>query len=62
MQVKGRFDHFNINVTNLERVSSFMKQHWGCTNHTARKQATVRSFWYTWQTTIQTFAGTDMAA
>lgn len=44
MQVKGRFDHFNINVTDLEKVSSFMKQHWDYTNHIVRKQVTVHSF------------------
>ena len=26
MEVKGRFDHFNINVTNLERSTAFYKQ------------------------------------
>lgn len=26
MEIKGRFDHFNINVTNLERSVAFYKQ------------------------------------
>ena len=25
MEIKGRFDHFNINVTNLEKVSNLRK-------------------------------------
>ena len=28
MKVKGRFDHFNIDVTN--RVFDSTKLHWGC--------------------------------
>lgn len=45
MEIKGRFDHFNINVTNLEKVSNFMRRRWACMNLTARKQPTVRSSW-----------------
>lgn len=26
MEIKSRFDHFNINVTNLERSIAFMKK------------------------------------
>ena len=29
MKVKGRFDHFNIDVTNLEQSIRSTKLHWG---------------------------------
>lgn len=28
MEIKGRFDHFNFNVLDLEKVSGFMKKLW----------------------------------
>ncbi len=28
MEIKSKFDHFNINVTNLERSIAFTKRHW----------------------------------
>lgn len=27
MEIKSKFDHFNINVTNLERSIAFMRKH-----------------------------------
>lgn len=29
MEIKSKFDHFNINVTNLERSIVFYERHWG---------------------------------
>lgn len=28
MEIKSRFDHFNINVTDLERSIAFYEKHW----------------------------------
>lgn len=41
--VKGRFDHFNINVTNLERSIAFYEQALGLKEH-HRKEAQDGSF------------------
>ena len=41
--VKGRFDHFNINVTNLERSIAFYEQALGLKKH-HRKEAQDGSF------------------
>ena len=41
--VKGRFDHFNINVTNLERSIAFYAQALGLKEH-HRKEAEDGSF------------------
>ena len=37
MEIKSRFDHFNINVTDLGRSL-------------ARKRATEASYWFIWET------------
>lgn len=29
MEVKGRFDHFNINVLDLEKSIAFITKRWG---------------------------------
>lgn len=47
MEIKGRFDHFNINVTNLEKVSNSTKRRSDCMSLTAKKQPTVLSSWCT---------------
>ena len=43
MKVSGYFDHFNINVTNLERSLSFYEQALGLKEH-HRKEASDGSF------------------
>lgn len=43
MKVKGHFDHFNINVTNLERSLKFYEEALGLTE-ASRKVATDGSF------------------
>ena len=40
MEIKSKFDHFNINVTNLERSIAFYEK---ALNITGRKLPTVRS-------------------
>lgn len=43
MEVKARFDHFNINVTDLEKSIAFYRQALGLTEH-HRKEAADGSF------------------
>ena len=43
MKVSGHFDHFNINVTNLERSLTFYEQALGLKEH-HRKEASDGSF------------------
>ncbi len=43
MEIKGRFDHFNINVTNLERSIAFYNQALGL-KESKRKEAADGSF------------------
>lgn len=43
MNIKGKFDHFNFNVTNLERSIAFYEKPWACTNTAAWKPPTVPS-------------------
>ena len=43
MQVKGRFDHFNINVTNLDKSIAFYKKALGL-SEIRRKEASDGSF------------------
>ena len=38
MEIKSRFDHFNINVTNLERSIAFYEKALGLKEH-SRKEA-----------------------
>lgn len=45
MEIKSKFDHFNINVTNLERSIAFYEKPWASRKTTAKKQPTVRSPW-----------------
>lgn len=53
MKVKGRFDHFNINVTNLEKSVAFYEKALGL--HVAnRKEAADGSFVLTYLTDDQT--------
>lgn len=43
MKIKGHFDHFNINVTDLERSLEFYSKALGLTEH-SRKEAADGSF------------------
>ena len=43
MEIKSRFDHFNINVTNLERSIAFYEKALGLKEH-SRKEASDGSF------------------
>ena len=43
MEIKSRFDHFNINVTNLERSIAFYEKALGLKEH-HRKEAKDGSF------------------
>lgn len=47
MEIKSRFDHFNINVTNLERSIAFYEKALGLKNIVRRKLPTVLSSWST---------------
>lgn len=47
MEIKSRFDHFNINVTNLERSIAFYEKALGLKNIVGRKLPTVLSSWST---------------
>ena len=46
MNIKGRFDHFNINVTDLERSIKFYETALDCTSLTANRRKTVLLFWF----------------
>ena len=37
MEIKSRFDHFNINVTNLERSIAFYEKALGLKEHSRKK-------------------------
>ena len=39
MEIKSRFDHFNINVTNLERSIAFYEKALGLKEHSLKKDA-----------------------
>ena len=41
MEIKSRFDHFNINVTNLERSIAFYEKALGLKEH-SRKEASIQ--------------------
>lgn len=43
MEIKAKFDHFNINVTNLERSIAFYEKALGLKEH-HRKEASNGSF------------------
>ena len=47
MEIKSRFDHFNINVTNLERSIAFYEKALGLKEHSRRKLPKVLSSWST---------------
>ena len=43
MEIKSKFDHFNINVTNLERSIAFYEKALGLKDIIGRKHPTARS-------------------
>ena len=47
MEIKSKFDHFNINVTNLERSIAFYEKALGLKNIIGKKHPTVHSHWFT---------------
>lgn len=51
MKVKGRFDHFNINVTDLDKSIKFYETALGCMSLIVRKLRTVPSCWCIWPMT-----------
>ena len=53
MEIKGRFDHFNINVTDLERSIAFYEKALGLKEH-HRKEAADGSFILVYLTDDQT--------
>lgn len=53
MEIKGRFDHFNINVTNLERSIEFYEKALGL-HESHRKQADDGAFVLVYMTDGQT--------
>lgn len=53
MEVKGKFDHFNINVLNLEKSIAFYNKALGLTEH-HRKEAADGSFVLVYLTDQQT--------
>lgn len=53
MEIKSRFDHFNINVTNLERSIDFYRKALGLKEH-HRKEATDGSYILVYLTDEQT--------
>ena len=53
MEIKSKFDHFNINVTNLERSIAFYEKALGLKEH-HRKESSDGSFTY------RLSAGTDL--
>ena len=63
MEIKSRFDHFNINVTDLERSIAFYEKALGLKEH-HRKEAADGSFILVYLTdnTTGSFIGTHLAA
>lgn len=53
MEIKGRFDHFNINVLDLDRSLAFYREALGLTEH-HRKEASDGSFILVYLTDRQT--------
>lgn len=46
MEVKGRFDHFNINVLDLEKSIAFYNKALGLKEHHERSRKTVLLYWF----------------
>lgn len=55
MEIKSRFDHFNINVTDLERSIAFYEKALGLKEHTGKRQPTALLSWYISQITPPVF-------
>ena len=47
MEIKGRFDHFNINVTNLEKSIQFYEKALGLHESHRKEAADALSSWCT---------------
>ena len=45
MEIKSKFDHFNINVTNLERSIAFYEKALGLKEHHRKSRPTALSLW-----------------
>lgn len=54
MKVKGRFDHFNIDVTNLEQSIRFYETALGLHEANRKVAADGSLFWCIWLMTIAT--------
>ena len=61
MEIKSKFDHFNINVTNLERSIAFYEKALGLKEH-HRKESSDGSFTLVYLTDSSTgfLLGTDL--
>lgn len=55
MEIKGRFDHFNINVTDLERSIAFYEKALGLKEHHRKEAADGSLSWYISQITPPVF-------
>ena len=44
MEIKSKFDHFNINVTNLERSIAFYEKALGLKEHHRKESSSYWSF------------------
>lgn len=45
MEIKSKFDHFNINVTNLERSIAFYEKALGLKEHHRKESSDGFSLW-----------------
>lgn len=55
MEIKSKFDHFNINVTNLSVVSTSTRKLWDLRSTTEKKLPTVLLHWFTSQIAAPVF-------
>ena len=50
MQIKGRFDHFNVNVTDLDRSLRFYDEALGLRELSRKTADDAPSSWFIWAT------------
>ena len=60
MEVKAKFDHFNVNVTDLNRSIEFYSKALGFTE-ARRKEAADGSFGVSYRWSFSVFVGTHLA-